>query len=616
MKTYGSIDDFEAIERHGEALLAAEEAAKHAQRPPRATNPTEPGDRVGDDYNRRGDLPELLMRHGWTFVRSEAEGQLWRRPGKLDDGHSARLFDQGPFYVFSDNAQPFEPNESYSKFAVFTLLEHGGDYSAAARVLVTQGFGEQRQQMPPNEEPPPPSAEDAPPRSQEEAMRGNEARADEVTEDAAFDTAFSRAATPWPAAPDPAVYHGLAGDLVNLLAPHTEADPVALLVQLLVAFGVVIGSGAHFTVEAVQHMARLFVVLVGETSKARKGTSFDHVRRLFQLAGHEIPTRSGLSSGEGLIWCVRDPIYKKERKRGNLGDTLHEVVVDEGVTDKRLLVFESEFASTLKVIGGRSGNTLSPVVRDAWDRGNLSALTKNSPAKATGAHISIVGHITRAELRRDLDQTDAASGFGNRFLWLCVRRSKILPEGGSLDPADLKDAAGDLRRAIEAARTPRTWVRTEAARALWREIYPALSAGVPGLLGAVTSRAEAQVVRLALIYALLDAPAGSEPEIAPEHLEAALAVWRYCADSAKHIFGDSLGDPKADEALCLLRTAGPQGMTRTQLGYDLFGRQNVTAERIARVLRVLSDCHLARRQEGKSDGRGRPAEIWVATSPL
>ena len=129
----------------------------------------------------------------------------------------------------------------------------------------------------------------------------------------------------------------------------------------------------------------------------------------------------GLSSGEGLIWAVRDPVEKTDAG----GKT---TVIDPGVEDKRLLILESEFASALRVLK-REGNTLSATVRNAWDSGKLSTLTKNSPNRATGAHISIVGHITRTELLRYLDSTETANGFGNRFLWCCVRQIEV-PSGG------------------------------------------------------------------------------------------------------------------------------------------------------------------------------------------
>ena len=93
------------------------------------------------------------------------------------------------------------------------------------------------------------------------------------------------------------------------IAPHTEADPVAILAQLLVACGALIGHGAYFRVEATVHHPHEFVVLVGDSAKARKGSSFDHVTRLLAEADPAFPSRltTGLSSGEGLIWAVRDP---------------------------------------------------------------------------------------------------------------------------------------------------------------------------------------------------------------------------------------------------------------------------------------------------------------------
>ena len=236
----------------------------------------------------------------------------------------------------------------------------------------------------------------------------------------------------WPEPLDPAAFHGLAGQIVETIAPHSEADPAALLGQFLVALGNVVGRHAHFQVEATCHYLNLFLVLVGDTAKARKGTSWDHIRRLFEEVERESLLQpvgaeswadrleSGLSSGEGLIWAVRD------------AGTDEKNTADLGVQDKRRLVVEGEFASPLKMTQ-RAGNTLSPVVRNAWDSGNLQTLTKNSPARATGAYISIVGHITREELRRELTTTEQGNGFANRFLWMCVKRSRLLPGGCPTD---------------------------------------------------------------------------------------------------------------------------------------------------------------------------------------
>src|SRR5215469_18457010 len=107
----------------------------------------------------------------------------------------------------------------------------------------------------------------------------------------------------------PDAFIGLAGEIVRLIAPHTESDPVALLLNAHTCFGNAIGRGPHYRVEGTEHGPNLFVVQVGDSSKARKGTGLDRVKQVFRLADEEWTTRrieSGLSSGEGVIWAVRD----------------------------------------------------------------------------------------------------------------------------------------------------------------------------------------------------------------------------------------------------------------------------------------------------------------------
>jgi hypothetical protein len=387
---------------------------------------------------------------------------------------------------------------------------------------------------------------------------------------------------------------------VQHVLPQTEADPAALLIQFLAAFGNAINRRAHAVADGSCHALNIFATIVGPTSKSRKRTSWTHVYRVFDHADEEWAKNrvtGGLSSGEGLIWNVRDPISKTLK-----GETQ---VVDEGVEDKRLFVCEEEFANILKVMA-REGNTLSTVLRSAWDSGKLSTLVKNNPARATGAHISVVGHITREELRRLLTETESANGFGNRFLWLLVKRSKTLPEGG-LIPA-IADIVTDLKNALEFARATEEITRTPAARKLWAEVYPALSEGNPGLVGALTARSEAQVLRLSCIYALLD----YSRDVDVVHLNAALEVWRYCEDSARLIFESGTGNKHADRILQALKVAGESGLSKTQLVHDVFNR-HVTRFEIDEALRLLHGLNLAHcRQENTA---GRPLERWFAAKP-
>ena len=100
--------------------------------------PSLPPSRPGDDFNGRGDMQAMLLSHGWTLSKS-GENEYWRRPGKTS-GWSATLKDR-VFYVFSSNAAPFEPNQAYSPFSVYTMLEHGGDFARAASALRGLGYG-------------------------------------------------------------------------------------------------------------------------------------------------------------------------------------------------------------------------------------------------------------------------------------------------------------------------------------------------------------------------------------------------------------------------------------------------------------------------------------------
>ena len=404
---------------------------------------------------------------------------------------------------------------------------------------------------------------------------------------------------PWPVL-DAAAYHGLAGEVVCTMAPQTEADPVALLLQLLVYSGNAISRGPYCLVGKDRHFTNLFGMLAGKTGKARKGLSAGHIRDYMEnvdpeWAEHRV--RNGMSSGEGLIFHVRDPI--SAFRKGEMK------VVDPGVPDKRVLLNEQEFFSVLAVMQ-RLGNTLSGVVRKAWDCAPvLETLVKKDPNRASKAFISIVGHITIDELRGSLDHTSMANGYANRFLFACVDRSKELPLGG--DEVDLSELIERTRVVVDTARAVERVMLNDSAKALWCGIYSELSTGQPGMLGAITARGEAQTLRLSLIYALLD----GAREIDRVHVEAGLAMWNYCKASARYIFGDLLGNTAADAILRALRTAGANGMSRTDIS-DVFGH-NRDSGKITSALELLITSGKARFEKTAASGRrGRPKETWYA----
>jgi 5S rRNA maturation endonuclease (ribonuclease M5) len=387
---------------------------------------------------------------------------------------------------------------------------------------------------------------------------------------------------------------GLAGQIVNTIAPQSEASSAALLSQLLCTFGCIIGRSPSFLTEADHQRANIFVLNVGTSSKGRKGTSWGHIEKLYRTLDPDWMknnVKSGLSSGEGLLWPLKD---------NNLNDQSDIPKIQK--IDKRLLCVETEFSSLLQVMT-RAGNTVSSIIRNAWDGKTLSTLTKN-PIEVSDPHVSIIGHITKQELLKLLSENDISNGFGNRFLFFLVKRSQLLPEGGNIDPKDFNFMAEELKASIEFAKKCKIMKRTDEAKELWASIYPRLSEGEMGLVGSLNSRAEAQVVKLSLLQALIN----RENEITAECLQSALDIQEYSKKSLIYIFGNQSGSPKADKIYSYIKDS-PRGVSKTDI--NNFFNRNSSAVNIDGLLSILSDQGLVKSKIVPTDGRS--LELWFST---
>ncbi|MBA2453560.1 MAG: DUF3987 domain-containing protein [Chloroflexia bacterium] len=395
---------------------------------------------------------------------------------------------------------------------------------------------------------------------------------------------------------DTAAFHGLAGDVVRAIHPTTEADPVAVLATFLTAFGGAVGRGPHMMIGESRHGANLFIALVGETSRGRKGDSSRAViNRVMYEADRDWTldrVMGGLSSGEGMIHTIRDEVLNASG--GVTGD---------GVDDKRALFIEEELSQVLKA-AQRQGATISEIIRRAWDSpAVLRTLTKANPSKASDPHISIIGHITKAELARLIRETELANGFANRFAWFRVHRERLIADPQPMPFETVQELGRRTRAALEYSRSVGRIARDAEAADMWQTAYSGLEHDRPGLSGAITARSSPIVCRLSLIYALMD----YSPVIRVDHLEAAVAVWDYAQASVESIFGDLTGDDVSDRILDALRTEGEQ--TRTQL-YDAFGR-NVPSARIGHSLTLLHEGGKITVWKQKSQpGGGRPSTIY------
>lgn len=440
-------------------------------------------------------------------------------------------------------------------------------------------------------------------RSPSEAPEAHLTVAAEPSPSGASDGATLPAMDLYPSLDDEAL-SGYAGQIVRTLEPHVESDSAALLVQLLVGFGSAVGRRPYWRHDrANRHYLNEFALMVGSTASGRKGTSLHQILSLLREADPDWAAQCvlrGLSSGEGLIVRVRDPGLPRDD--GTQGEP--------GISDKRALAIEAEFGAVLGR-GKREGNTLSHILRDAWDGSPLQTLTRKDPLRSTDAHISVIGHITPGELRALISSQEVTNGFLNRFLIVCVRRARSLPFGGTLSDAAWQGIGQEIGRRLTRARSVSEMILDGQAADYWARLYDALEPRGFGAVAAATGRAAPHVRRLACLYALLDA----EAVVRLSHLRAAVALWRYCEASTAYILGEAFGDPITQRVADLLQAAGPEGLKLANIHAGLGNHARGAALRNSLVeLEAARRIERLRPEPSTSRVRGRPEQRfrWVA----
>ncbi len=378
---------------------------------------------------------------------------------------------------------------------------------------------------------------------------------------------YTPATHDWPSPISNEAVCGVIERFLNLVMPSTEADASALIVQFLVMTGIYLGRSVQLINGSIEVLPNLFAVIAGATSTGRKGTGLSEIKRLARIAMPEFSKscfRSGATSGEGIIFHVRDEVREMRKNKESGQD--EEVVVDPGSKDKRMLFTESEFQQILTV-GSRPGNNLSAILRAAWDAEPLETASKNSPCKAMEHSIGLIGQITKEELRSSFSSSDMANGFANRILWTMSRRSKMIANPKSIDSHELGLIGMELVRKREFAASVGIIRFSSEAKIHWEHMYVELDRQLSeSIYGKIISRNMAQVYRMALIYAVLD----ESKEVLPKHLSAARAVWEYCMDSAFYLFGDLEGSPVQRRIIAALSDAD-NGLTKSQI-MDVFAR--------------------------------------------
>jgi phage/plasmid primase-like uncharacterized protein len=328
-------------------------------------------------------------------------------------------------------------------------------------------------------------------------------------------------------------------DTVQVACDSSEAHRVAVAVNMISCFSALVGRGVFQRIgDAVIH-CRPFMLIVGKSGKARKGTSEVTVMKIVKRAEAIINERNGLhdslkvykgalSTGEGIAMHIRDAREADGKGRG----------ADPGVPDKRLLAIESEFENFFSHVR-RDNNNLSATIRTVFDGHDIKTLTKTDPISASRPHVCIIGHITGYELRLRATENDVSNGLLNRFLIAHVYRPKLvaLPQPTPEEKIEeLAQRVADMVMAVTNgdlhADNAREVVMSDPASQLWEEQYNLITRDREGKGGSLLARSEMYARMLAMIFAAMD----GRLIIEPCDFRAAIAWVEYWSASITYVF--------------------------------------------------------------------------------
>ena len=372
-----------------------------------------------------------------------------------------------------------------------------------------------------------------------------------------------------------AVYLGLAGEYVMTIAEDTESDPLAVLSQVLAWAGCRVGRQVWIRHGSAIHYPAIWPLIVGQTSTGRKGSSEQDSLTALSALSEQPRRRSGLTSGEGVIDALTQQVESE----------------DGG----GLLVTESEWES-VTARTRREGNTLSPVLRDAYDFKPLATMNASGNARSVeGYLLTVVGHITPGAFRQGMGGHEVSGGFLNRFLPLLVHRPRTVswPEEPSEEAqallmgiATADFGSGQYQLSLDAKRFYMDWY--EAYNFAVEAESERVAMGV--------ARAVPNVLRSSLIYALLDQSSGNVIE--SRHVQAAVALVEYSCQTVRVLLAP--GSVGLDKKI-LTALKGTGDMTRDQLRSHFHGHQS--AQALDGALEALMGAGLVVQEKVSTSGR-------------
>ncbi len=418
----------------------------------------------------------------------------------------------------------------------------------------------------------------------------------------------------FPHEPDPVAFDGLAGEAVRSLEHLTSASSIGMLMSLLAAWGGLFGVRTNYHGE---QPSVLFAVLIGETGRARKGTTTSAVWSALNHALASgfvsIPISAnrwdGLASGEALVRILFEA-------KGN-----------DGTKPVYGLIVEEEFERLLRRMRSSEGyqSTLDTYLRQVFDARMIQHITATKTLRVHPPYgVSILGNVTRETLRQNVSPDMARSGFANRFLWCPIQERDVAVAGSA--PWHFND---EVSRSLIDARG--AWVGGQtvelegSALGLLNE-YGAYLRDLPGMVGAMGARLHVIASRIALVHAVLD----RAQLIGRQFVDRAIALTEYIREGFQWSFRDDLGDEDANALYSAILAATPRRFVdgldgfvdglSTRQARAVIGRSGrFLAARDLLLTNQLITLHQPstnRPQSPQTPGGGRPAVMLRAVDPV
>jgi hypothetical protein len=429
----------------------------------------------------------------------------------------------------------------------------------------------------------------------------------------------------------PDMLYGLFGEVGLAAAKDTEVNPYAAAMNHIIYFSSSIGRGVYFFVGNTRHHINLFALHIGRSSHGKKGDSYSLTGRIIEAMSQQTLTdfdnagllprqhTGGLSTREGLAKLIHDGYTEGKDEIAP-------------ITDKRLFIKESEFANVIQQ-SGRSGNTLSPALRDAYDGLGIQPATKHKGIWASNPHIAILGACTPTELLQLTTQNDISNGFLNRFIIFLAERNKLVPFPQPTPNEVVQNLATKTRAIIHFAKGNYAWnedpslanednrqiTLSDNAKKLYGGLYlKSLNKSTDGAkVAALMGRNAPCLLRLAALFALSDLALVIEEK----HIKAAYAWVQYWHESVKFIFNDAVEEVRntetadhADKIVNYLagKRKGYQA-SRTEISDSVFQR-HVSSKALGNALDTLLTTTPPRIEvitgERKDSGNGKKPKYY------